>query len=170
MPAAAQTTPEGSMVIEASRLAELETSATQVTALTAQVTTLETEAAAAKKSAHVTALTVELDKLSAAARITKPQRDWAMTAFGEVTQREQFDEWVKTVPEKTVVHLGAHGSADNASPVDAAGDELTSLANAMAKEETISFAEALGRVSAARVDLSERYRQQFATDEQSLPH
>ena len=171
--AAAAKPPEGSVVIEASKLAELETSATQVKTLSDQVKTLETTAAESEKAQHVQAITIELDKLSAVGRITKPQRDWALSAFGEVGSRTQFDDWIKTVPADSVVRLGkAYGSPANVSPADNSGTELNDLATKMSKEEGISFAEALGRVSASRVDLSERYQDSFRDQDTSgsVPH
>ncbi len=158
--AAKTAVPDGHTVISASKLAEFEQTGAKVVELNEQVTSLTSENEKVRKDLHLSVVTRKLDTLSQAGRITRPQREWALKAFGEPTSLAAFDDWVATVPTSPLVPVNReHGSdADVEQPAGKAASELNALALARAREKNISLAQAAREVAEERADLSERYR------------
>jgi phage I-like protein len=156
--------PEGHVVISASKVDEFEKSAAAVTSLSARVAAAETAAEEAKKSAHITSLTADLDTLSKAGRIRPVQREYALKQFGTPDKMADYTEWkTANVPTKAVVDLG--GEVGSGAGAEGAGDkspdqELRELAQARAKEKGIPIAQAISEVTQERQDLSMDYRRQ----------
>ncbi len=155
---AADAVPAGSVVVNA---ADFKAQGDAVKTLSTQVASLADSAAVSMKSAHTTHVEATLADLSRAGRISKPQREWALSAFGEdVKQRSAFDGWVKTVPTKGLVNLGEPKGSDNDG--EGAGateeDQLNDAAILYAKEHTgMTFGDAVVAVSNLHVNLSEDF-------------
>lgn len=158
--AAARTVPEGSVVITASQLTEFQKTTTDVVSLTTRVAAAEAEAKEAKKAAHVVKLTSDLDALSKAMKITKPQRDYALRLFADPGTESAYDEWkaanVSATPLANAVERGSGAGAEAAGQSAAA--ELHTLALARSKDRGVSLAEAVNQITAERPELATEHR------------
>lgn len=158
-------TPEGMVVISASKMGELEASATKVGELQQQVIELREAAEAAKVDQHVMHLTSRLDGMSQKGLITKPQRDWALKMFGEPVALGAFDEWAATCT-RPVVEVGVeHGSGADPQVAPQASGQLLVAARERAKQEGISLRAAVALVSSERTDLATSYQNSFRSDD-----
>jgi hypothetical protein len=150
--------PEGSVVINASKLQEFETSAKEVTSLRSEVTSLRDEAETAKKDKHVMVLSNRLQKMQEEGKITRPQREYALKTFADPTQIGAFDEWAKTFTAKVVRVGEEHGSgAGEDAPERSADGELLQLASKRAAERGISLRDAISQISREKPELVKRY-------------
>ena len=151
--------PEGSVVISASKLGELEQTGQKVVELSDRVKKSEDAAVAAQKEMHVLTLSTRLDKLSKEGRINKPTRDWAAKQFSETLDLAGFEEWEKTVPAESLVPINIeHGSSATASKTSDASVEINAMAVARSKERGISLSAAATEIANERQDLTESYR------------
>jgi Mu-like prophage I protein len=153
--------PEGSVVISASKLGELDASAKEVVNLRSEVTNLTEQNRQAAQREHVGYVTKQVDVLSLSAKITKPERDHLIETYSDPSTREAFDKYFPILNGRpAVVSLSTRGSGGDATDTSETGDadkQIAQLATAMAKEEKISYGEALRRVSTQRTDLSNKF-------------
>lgn len=151
------------IVISASKFAEFEAAAQTAKSLSDRVEAAENAAKAAAISAHVTMLTSDLDSLSKAARITKPQREYALKQFGTPDQKVAYDEWkAANVSASALVNLSETGSGGDADVTTGTKPdaELAALARARQTEKGIPYATAVQEIANERQDLSTSYHQQ----------
>ena len=151
-------------VLQAAAGNEVEDLQAQVIHLSGQVEVMANAAASAERRARLGELTKELDRLSQAGLITKPNRQWAEKMFGgDVVNLSGFREWaaLQTTP---VIKLNAeHGSSSGMAPTSESPEgNLISLAHKIEKEKRISYRDALIQASKQDADSSDRYREQFS--------
>lgn len=168
--------PEGSVVIQASKLAEFEATGATVVSLKAEVETLKTTAATAqqesenaKQEAFKLSLRQRLDVLSRGGRITKPMRDWAEKTFTAATMLAGFDEWAASLPKVVPVQEQEQGSSLDATLTEGSpAAEVQRLALAKQAEarglgQTLSLSQAASAVLSENTELARRYRGEIFT-------
>jgi hypothetical protein len=153
--------PDGSVVISASKLGELDATAKEVVSLRSDVASLTDQNKQALQREHVGYVTKQVDVLSLSAKITKPERDHLLKTYADPATREAFDEYFPILNGRpAVVSLSTRGSGGDVAEDESqasADKQIAQLATAMAKEEKISYGEALRRVSTQRTDLSTKF-------------
>jgi Mu-like prophage I protein len=155
--------PAGSVVIAKTEYEGLKSS---VTNLSGQINIMADAAAKAEKRARLMEMSSELDRLSKAAKLAKPERDWAAEKFKNADQTDltDFRVWAKMVDSRpALVSLGEHGSglATNQSEAQEASDTLQQEAERIAKEKRLPYRDALILASRLHHDSSSQYLEQF---------
>jgi hypothetical protein len=159
-----QVVPEGATVIGKKDLNDLRSKVTNLSSTVEELRKSNEESLAASRQAQMQA---DLDRLSGEGYITKPQREFALSTWGEASEADMkaFGAWAKTFT-KPVVHLnrehGIGGDADVESREASAGSELIDLANDLADTKNLSMRDAMIEASRQRPDLALAYREHYA--------
>jgi phage I-like protein len=143
--------PEGQVVVSKATIDELN----------GKIVNLSERIDAKDKDTVTFKLNTELDKLSQAGRITKPQRDWAAKTFA--ADLAAFEEWKGTLPTNLIQlnrSFGSGGDAPEATVTGqgkAAADKIAARAKEIVAAERIDLRDAMSRAALELVDESETY-------------
>jgi hypothetical protein len=146
--------PDGSVTIPTNELSEL----------TSRVVSLSSRLDAADVAASKSGMVAELDRLSRLAFITKPQRDFALSTWGEAKDLTAFRAWAATFTTAIVnlAEKGSSGEGEVKPAGDDATDQLVNLSQTIAKERGISLRDATIEAGKQLSGAAETYREQFA--------
>jgi hypothetical protein len=148
---------EGETVIAKTDLIELQ----------GQVTSLSERLDQTEKDKTATEMSIELNRLSSGAFITRPERAWAEKTWKDATDLSGFMEWAATKTTPVVSLNKEHGSSGKPEPTqksngEQATEKLISLSRQISKEQGISLRDATIQAGAQLATEAESYREQFA--------
>jgi phage I-like protein len=139
-----------------------------LTNLQSQVVSLSSRLDQTEKEKSTAAMTVELNRLSQGAFITKPERDWAEKMWKDTVDLSGFREWAATKTTPVISLNKEHGSGGKAegdakTNGEQAEEKLIELSRKIAKDEGISLRDATIKAGTQLAGDAEAYRERFAS-------